>query len=973
MTEYFKEVSKSQLTISTTFYPNPSGNTIVSYQDSHSRRYYQPYSGGNTEGYRTDNEYIEREMTLLKNAVDFVRTQVEASGIDYDHDDDGNIDNVCFIVQGQTDGWSDLLWPHRWVLYLYDVRIGGARVYDFNFQLSQALGVSVLCHEMFHSLGSPDLYRYEDTDITPVGPWDLMAHNKTPPQHMSAWMKMKYGKWFNEIPTISAAGNYSLKPLSTEPFAPNSTTEFFVVEYRRATGRFESSLVGSGLIIYRVNPSLEGNAEGPPDEVYVYRQGGTSRNNGNINNAPFSSSVGRTEFGDNTSPSCFLSTGQPGGIKISNIGAIGETITFSLGSGATTFNPPQALTASLTGSSVILGWQKPGAGNGTLSGFKVFRNNVVISTIGNASTLTYTDPNLSAGTYSYHVTATYVSPNGESVASNTVSVTVGGGAKPDLIIRNPVISPVNVESTGLVELSCTQVNQGDASAGYTMLRIYLSKDELLDSEDLQLASGTINALGPGESSEASGSSIEIPAGATDGKWKVIFMADADGLVAESIEDNNTAITELTIGNPSLNPPRELVALVSGQDVRLEWKYPEEGGGTLGGYYIYRNSVKVGTVDNPETFLFEDKNLTLGVHTYYVTAFYTAPVGESPKSNEVTVTVSSDAKPDLVIQDFTVTPTEVAPGGSIDITCRLLNIGGLQAGASLVQLYLSKDQTIDAEDTYLAYGTMDPIEPGGSIDISGEDITLPAAATSGTWYAIIRCDGENTVEETNETNNTAVAMLVVQGNSPDLEIASISFYPLVIFPKTNVRVTVIVSNSGNATASPVKVSFYLSTDDVLDASDLPLFTQSTRILGAKATINLSSGFTLAETILSGQYYLIGMADEDGSVAETNENNNVLIKAVTIIGTSGIEEFDLSGDLLIYPNPASNWVVISFINPDKRFRRLVVVNNLGQTVYQSDEPNRMNQSIRIDVKNWNKGFYVIRLFDSNGAVSKPLLIE
>ncbi|MFA6484379.1 MAG: M6 family metalloprotease domain-containing protein, partial [Bacteroidales bacterium] len=693
MTEYFKEVSKSQLIINTTFYPTTTNTSIVSYQDSHSRKYYQRYSGTNPDGYRTDNEATAREMTLLKSASEFVSAQVVASGIDYDHNNDGNIDNVCFIIQGPTDGWSDLLWPHRWVLYTYDVRIGGKRVYDFNFQLSEALGVSVLCHEMFHSLGAPDLYRYVNDDITPVGPWDLMAHNKTPPQHMSAYMKMKYGQWFSQIPSITTDGTYSLKPLAADGFAaykiasPNSTSEYFVVEYRKAAGRFESSVVGSGLIIYRVNPSLDGNAQGPPDEVYVYRQNGTSRSNGNINNATFSSSVGRTEFGDNTAPSDFLSNGTAGGIRISNIGPIGETISFTVGTGGA-LNPPRELTANLSGRNVTLTWLKPETGSGTLSGYKVYRNGAAMTTINNPNTLTFSESNLADGNYQYHVTARYTSPTGESAPSNTVTVSVSAEARPDLVIINPAVDPGNVEPGGLVKLTCKLENQGTAGAGASMLRIYLSQDDKFDSGDRQLASGTMDALDAGASRDVSGENIQIPASTNVGKWFVLFLADADGAVAESIENNNQASIELTVGNPALNPPRNLVAQVSASTVKLSWTEPEAGGGTLAGYYVYRNGSNISTIGNPATLEFTDSGLALGVYTYYLTAFYSAPVGVSSKSNEVTVTLSNDAKPDLTAQDLLVTPVQVAPGGSLDISCSVLNIGGAVAGTNEVRLYLS---------------------------------------------------------------------------------------------------------------------------------------------------------------------------------------------------------------------------------------------------------------------------------------------
>ncbi|MFH0760887.1 MAG: M6 family metalloprotease domain-containing protein [Bacteroidota bacterium] len=963
MTEYFKEVSKNQLNLSTTFYPNPSGTTIVSYQDTHPRRYYQPYSVSNQEGYRTDIDYINREMTLLRNAVLFVKAEVEASGIDYDHDNDKKVDNVCFIVKGKTDGWSDMLWPHQWYLYDdYAVSINDAIVYDFNFQLSEALGVSVLCHEMFHSLGAPDLYRYENDDITPVGPWDLMAHDKTPPQHMSAYMKMKYGKWFSQIPSITADGEYSLKPLSQDGYAaykiasPNSTSEFFVVEYRKAEGRFESSLVGTGLIIYRVNQSLEGNADGPPDEVYVYRPNGTTRNNGNINAAPFSSTLGRTDFADNTNPSCFLSNGSPGGIKISNIGEAGSTIKFTVGSGGA-FNPPRNLTATLTGSNVTLAWEKPVSGNGTLSGFKVFRNQTVIATPSDPNVLTYTDPNLADGTYQYQVTARYTSPTGESVPSNAVTVSVGGSDKPDLVITDPAILPVNVEPGGTVSLSCTLHNDGAAEAGSSTLRIYLSTDEIFDSGDRQLAWGAMNALSAGATIDVSGENITVPETIADGKWFVLFLADADGAVAESIENNNQASTILNIGNPALNPPRNLVAQVAQTTIRLNWQEPDPGGGTLAGFAVYRNSIKVSTINDPAWFEFFDPGLTLGTYTYYVTAIYSSPAGESAKSNEVTVTVTNEAKPDLTIQDFLVTPGTVVPGGSIDITCTLLNIGGNQAPANQVQVYLSQDLTIDANDLYLAYGTMDPLDAGDQVSISGEDIALPDEIESGTWYTLIMADGLNEIQESNENNNVASQILVIEGETADLQIVNVSFYPLVITPSTNVRVSGIVYNGGDATASSVKITFYLSSDEIFDGTDKKLVEESTRILVPKATIKLSGNFTLQSSVTPGQYFLIGLVDKDNAVNESDETNNQSITPVIVAGTTGITDDALETSLVVYPVPATEWLNIRLPSLPGEDAIVRITDLYGRVAYLEKVGPNSARAIEINVKGWSSGVYFI----------------
>ncbi|TSA34508.1 MAG: M6 family metalloprotease domain-containing protein, partial [Porphyromonadaceae bacterium] len=373
MVRYFQEVSKTQLTINTSFFPT-SSNTVVSYQDTHARNYYCKYNATtNTIGYSTEAESTIREMTLLKNATIAVRGQIESTSLDFDNDNDGYVDNVCYIIQGATEGWSDLLWPHMWALNTDDIQIAGARVRLYNFHLSQSFGVSVACHEMSHSLGFPDLYRYTDRSITPVGPWDLMSWNSNPPQHQTVYIKQKYGQWFSNIPEITSSGTYSLAPLSTDAFAgykimsPNSTSEYFMLEYRKGAGLFESGLsrLGSGLIIYRVTPSLRGNAPGPPDEVYVYRPNGTITADGNINAAYFSSESGNTSFNATSNPSCFLSDGSPGGIEISNIGSAGPTISFTVNLSSTTpilYATPDSRTVDVVGGTTTFAVSNKGMG-----------------------------------------------------------------------------------------------------------------------------------------------------------------------------------------------------------------------------------------------------------------------------------------------------------------------------------------------------------------------------------------------------------------------------------------------------------------------------------------------------------------------------------------------------------------------------------------------------------------------------------
>ena len=79
---YYKIASYNQLEIISHFFPTPTGTTILSYQDSHPRNYYCKWSEDNPDGYGEDNPdnsiypRTEREMTLVANAIEYVRASI---------------------------------------------------------------------------------------------------------------------------------------------------------------------------------------------------------------------------------------------------------------------------------------------------------------------------------------------------------------------------------------------------------------------------------------------------------------------------------------------------------------------------------------------------------------------------------------------------------------------------------------------------------------------------------------------------------------------------------------------------------------------------------------------------------------------------------------------------------------------------------------------------------------------------------
>ena len=344
---YYRTISYEKIYITTHFFPAPDGEIVLSYRDSFPRDYFRPWHATNNPiGYPDDGTARAREHSLLKRAVRFLCDSVPPS-LNIDYNNDGRVDNVTFVVTGVSEGWNELLWPHRWALFGDDsVMINGKRVYDYNFQIEMQSNSGVISHEMFHTLGAPDLYCY-NTQYQwrqPIGVWDLMASNNYIPQGLSAYMKYKYGGWVDDISEITSPGTYTLYPangdspekiayiIRPEPFSE----EYIVLEYRStSTNIFENGLPGSGILIYRINEQFNGNAyydgENIFDEVYVFRPGVSAQNpNGNLALANYGS-FGRTSFGPLTNPSPFYHDGSPtGNILITNIKKVGDSMQFTV-------------------------------------------------------------------------------------------------------------------------------------------------------------------------------------------------------------------------------------------------------------------------------------------------------------------------------------------------------------------------------------------------------------------------------------------------------------------------------------------------------------------------------------------------------------------------------------------------------------------------------------------------------------------
>ena len=341
--DYYYRLSLGKLSVHSV-YPDKQG-TIFIYKAPNNRSYYDVKNG------RSGRK--QKESDLLNGAIRAADQHFDFEGMDMDVNRDGYVDAVTFLVSGEynpndSNAWGGLLWPHSWSLSTITsgtpATLNNVKVDRFIFFFLQPLQIGLVCHEFGHVLGMPDLYNGNEDNYAQVWAWDLMHRFNDTPQYTLTYLRQKYLGVLDDgaVVDLKKGGTYSLKPTSTatdgDVFAYRiviSETESIWIEYRNNTvSTYDSELPGSGLIVYRVNTSVNGNEAGKnnstvhPYEVYVYRpnvygKGTRTKESGNLNKAylspdnPDFSTVGGRNYSNNYHPQAiYLTNGFNTGISV---------------------------------------------------------------------------------------------------------------------------------------------------------------------------------------------------------------------------------------------------------------------------------------------------------------------------------------------------------------------------------------------------------------------------------------------------------------------------------------------------------------------------------------------------------------------------------------------------------------------------------------------------------------------------------
>ena len=260
--DYYSEVSYGHLDIITVNLPSSLGWKQVPQT--------YPYYVNHDYGF---GDYPHNAQKLTEDAIAAANPYVDFS--QYDNDGDGWVDALYIIHTGPGAEWTgslDDIWSHSWSCMIPQY-VDGVFAYDYAMEPEywsspNDMTCGVYCHELGHVFGLPDLYD-TDYDSKGMGVWTVMSYGSwngnagDSPAHFDAWSRTFLG-FTNQINVTSNLSSVSFPAVEDTGIvyrlwaSGQSGSQYFLAENRQQTG-FDSALPSSGLCIYHIDESVNGN------------------------------------------------------------------------------------------------------------------------------------------------------------------------------------------------------------------------------------------------------------------------------------------------------------------------------------------------------------------------------------------------------------------------------------------------------------------------------------------------------------------------------------------------------------------------------------------------------------------------------------------------------------------------------------------------------------------------------------------
>ena len=340
--DYYLDVSNGQLDLVNEVYGW--------YRAKHPKSWYE-----GLQGYSGSDSLMKEVFAYFDSQVDFSR---------YDNDKDGTTEAINIVYAGPGQTWGQGLWPHSG--WSNERRDGVKLTHHQMTDMPGKFSIYVFVHESGHMIfGWPDLYWYGDyctmgnraNDLNPVAINDFYRADQ-------GWIPFVdiTSDDINNVTglEVSKPGEFCYR--YKNPNRPNQ--EGLVWSYVRNTGR-DKVLAGSGLLMQHYDFSIEGNSSADKLGLRIVHASAAGKSSDAVTDQwPSPGSTANTffksgtyaEFSDDAYPAIRWYNGSKTGLKITDIGTPGETLTFCIGENCS--EPTSSSSEPASSSSVEITVQK---------------------------------------------------------------------------------------------------------------------------------------------------------------------------------------------------------------------------------------------------------------------------------------------------------------------------------------------------------------------------------------------------------------------------------------------------------------------------------------------------------------------------------------------------------------------------------------------------------------------------------------
>jgi hypothetical protein len=236
-----------------------------------------------------------------------------------------------------------------------------------------------------------------------------------------------------------------------------------------------------------------------------------------------------------------------------------------------------------------------------------------------------------------------------------------------------------------------------------------------------------------------------------------------------------------------------------------------------------------------------------------------------------------AFPDLIVQSIVVDSASPGTGQPLNVTVTVKNRGDAAADVFQVDFY----RHMSSAPAPQQIGDANCFKKDGLAAGATDSCMFPVTySTPGGYSLWAQVDTELQVVEFDETNNVFGPQTIIVGSPADLILSSLTA-PATAKACQAIAITDTTANSGGYTAAASTTRFYWSTNSTYDTGDAYLGSRGISALSPGASSSGTTSVTAPCGSTPGTYYIVGRADGDKVVGETDENNNNRYVSIKIV--------------------------------------------------------------------------------------------